>query len=1237
MAVGVSRNLTPWFSGLTCALLATAALPLAHADPQTLSSQRWQTPMDGTGLARTHSGRLLGHLTLDVGLWGGYERNPLILTDRRRPMPGPWSDPRNPLSQYNPFQRRVGSLLTDRLASEATVSLGLFNWVQLYAAVPVTLWQQRGQGISQATTGFGPLNETNAGDLRLGGKIRLLRTRDFFLLPDVALVSQLVLPVGLGFHSVRFNGPVPTLKLGTAGWAQGYTSEGFPSLITELAVSRELFGLFGGVNAGVRIRRPYQLLQLTISHEALLRAGVGFKGRSLARHLSFMRFFPVEAGLEAQASNALIHPYVTVPYLTPGAPDSGPTVVSPRFTDMLQPSLELSGFVGVDALGFHPYVGGGMGVLSTWGTPEWRLTGGIRVVPSELWEVVASGEDADRDRDGVPDRKDRCPTVAGEPTLAGCPDADRDGVADAEDRCPWEPRGTVDDADGCPHVGLLAAAGQPEPVAANEPDADGDGIPDSRDPCPRRAEDMDGFSDDDGCPEPDNDDDGVADELDLCPLEAEVANGLDDNDGCPDLDPDPDSRDSDHDAFDDDVDRCPWEAGIGPDGCPHADAVPQPASKPAQAEEPDGAPTPEPPDAAELPPFPPPPPGRPVGGRRQQHSAVRPAPISIPGTALSADPTSDIDHDGIADMVDACPQRAEDQDGFEDEDGCPDLDNDDDGILDVQDACPLVADDAWDGDGCPREVPAPVTPGDADADGVGDDADLCPYEPEDANGTRDGDGCPEGAAPLPKAPVVAAAAPAPAAAPAVEVPPDLDGDGIPDVEDACPARAEDADGFADEDGCPDPDNDDDGLLDAADRCPLEAETRNGWQDDDGCPDEDPDADGDKVPDRLDRCPFDPEDHNGLRDDDGCPDAPPSGAGAGAVTLQPAKADADTPKGAQMTEVMPWSEGDADGDGVPSREDMCPRRAEDKNGFADEDGCPDADADQDGLVDDEDRCPLEAETFNGNRDTDGCPDLEKDQDDDGVMDALDRCPLEAGDHDSQDPEAEGSDGCPHTPVVMSNRVRGTAAIPLRKPSAAAVLQAAALPWTPGDADGDGMANDVDPCPRRAEDLDGVEDDDGCPEPDNDHDGIPDRTDRCPMEAEVINGVKDDDGCPDAGESKVAMEATRVEIKEKVYFALGTAALSRRSHGLLRQVAALLKAYPDVHIRVEGHTDNIGPDKKNMRLSQRRAEAVVKFLIKRRIPKQRLKAVGYGPGRPVESNLTADGREANRRVEFVVVEE
>jgi hypothetical protein len=168
----------------------------------------------------------------------------------------------------------------------------------------------------------------------------------------------------------------------------------------------------------------------------------------------------------------------------------------------------------------------------------------------------------------------------------------------------------------------------------------------------------------------------------------------------------------------------------------------------------------------------------------------------------------DRDGDGIPDDVDQCPTAAEDFDGFQDSDGCPDPDNDGDGILDVNDKCPDQAED-FDGfedqDGCPDL--------DNDKDGIPDDVDHCPNQPETKNGYKDEDGCPDEA--------------------------DQDGDGIPDARDKCPTEAEDTDGFEDEDGCPDLDNDKDGIPDDRDECLNEPETYNGFEDTDGCPDEVP--------------------------------------------------------------------------------------------------------------------------------------------------------------------------------------------------------------------------------------------------------------------------------------------------------------------------------------------------------------------------------------------------------------
>lgn len=162
---------------------------------------------------------------------------------------------------------------------------------------------------------------------------------------------------------------------------------------------------------------------------------------------------------------------------------------------------------------------------------------------------------------------------------------------------------------------------------------------------------------------------------------------------------------------------------------------------------------------------------------------------------------------------------------------------------------------------------------DTDGDGLKDDVDKCPNDPEDMDAFQDEDGCPD---------------------------PDNDTDGILDDKDGCPLEPEDKDGFEDEDGCPDADNDKDGLNDTVDKCPLDPEDQDGFEDDDGCPDADNDKDG--LNDTVDKCPLDPEDRDGFEDDDGCPDCDNDGDGVPecpqVVDLcpnKPAKTDDGCPK------------------------------------------------------------------------------------------------------------------------------------------------------------------------------------------------------------------------------------------------------------------------------------------------------------------------------------------------------
>jgi len=359
----------------------------------------------------------------------------------------------------------------------------------------------------------------------------------------------------------------------------------------------------------------------------------------------------------------------------------------------------------------------------------------------------------------------------------------------------------------------------------------------------------------------------------------------------------------------------------------------------------------------------------------------------------------DSDKDGVLDKNDKCPDQPEDEDDWEDEDGCPDPDNDKDGIADLDDKCPINPEDKdgfQDEDGCPDP--------DNDGDGVPDIQDRCPLDPETVNGIEDGDGCPEA---------------------------DKDNDGIVDGRDGCPDDPEDKDNYMDSDGCPDPDNDNDGILDVNDKCPNAAETKNGIDDADGCPEGDADFDG--VMDDKDECPTQAEDRDNFQDKDGCPDPDNDNDGV----LDSLDKCPMVPQGDKGIDGCPLV--DTDGDGITDDKDECPKKAEDMDSYQDGDGCPDPDNDMDGVLDtldkcplvpqgpggvngcprvdtdldgifdDKDQCPTQAEDKDGFEDADGCPDLDNDKD--GIVDSLDKCPMQPETMNGYQDE----DGCPDVKV------------------------------------------------------------------------------------------------------------------------------------------------------------------------------------------------------------------------------
>ena len=277
--------------------------------------------------------------------------------------------------------------------------------------------------------------------------------------------------------------------------------------------------------------------------------------------------------------------------------------------------------------------------------------------------------------------------------------------------------------------------------------------------------------------------------------------------------------------------------------------------------------------------------------------------------------------------------------------------------------------------------------------------------------------------------------------------------------------------------------------------------------------------------------------------------------------------------------------DTDGDGIHDDIDACVAVKGVESDSPCKNGCP-LDQDGDGIIDAEDACIAVAGIKTTDAHTNGC----QDKDADGIVDSADACPDGKG-IASNDSKANG---CP-------------------------------------DKDGDGITDANDKCP----DVKGLEAFKGCP--DTDGDGFEDSKDACPTQPETKNGVADDDGCPDTDKSKVSISKEQIFILEQVLFDTNKATIRKESFDLLDQVAKVFVEHPEIkRVLVEGHTDDVGKDESNMKLSDNRAKAVVAYLVKKGVEAARLDAKGFGETKPVVANDSKENRQKNRRVVFTIVD-
>lgn len=254
----------------------------------------------------------------------------------------------------------------------------------------------------------------------------------------------------------------------------------------------------------------------------------------------------------------------------------------------------------------------------------------------------------------------------------------------------------------------------------------------------------------------------------------------------------------------------------------------------------------------------------------------------------------------------------------------------------------------------------------------------------------------------------------------------------------------------------------------------------------------------------------------------------------------------------------------------------------------------ADQDGDGAADIDDSCPNDPEDGLLPKANDGCPAIDPDHD--GVMLADDRCPDAKEDGLSPLP----NDGCPMA-----------------------------------DADGDGVADIKDKCPDRLEDNLDPDPSDGCPCPDADSDGIVDIADKCPGQPEQWNGYRDTDGCPDSPPTEVAFDQDAAEIfvpeTKKIEFDSDSANLTKAAEATILDVARTLAEHPEIsRVEIEGHASSKGDLQYNVGLTDRRAQAVGRALVKAGIAPGRLVPVGYGEYCPAVDRGDDVDEPRNRRV-------
>ncbi len=322
--------------------------------------------------------------------------------------------------------------------------------------------------------------------------------------------------------------------------------------------------------------------------------------------------------------------------------------------------------------------------------------------------------------------------------------------------------------------------------------------------------------------------------------------------------------------------------------------------------------------------------------------------------------------------------------------------------------------------------------------------------------------------------------------------------------------------------------------------------------------------------------------------------------------------------------------DKDGDHVQDKDDLCP----DVPGLVQFHGCPDRDGD--GIIDSQDACPDDAglAEFNGCPDRDGdkvidkedeCPDVAglvqfkgcPDRDGDGVQDKEDRCPDKPG--------PASNDGCPEVKLYLIDSQGNT-------------LKTAVQAKDGSFSFDDLPADESVIFKLEGDDMDGIN------------------------EVKVIVGgiakkairdskdrffrfivIKPDTAKLKPEEAKdvaIKLNKEEAEVLKKAFnnleFATAKDIIKPESFASLDELAALMAKKPNWRLKISGHTDNQGKAITNMKLSEKRAKAVQKYLVAKGISADRFKVEWFGATKPIADNKTEAGRQKNRRVEMLIIE-